>query len=604
MVPRESGRSAKDAGPKRHLSRPARTGAGADTRRRITRSDVQRPGPVAASAHDKKLRVIPLGGVGEFGRNMMVIEYGNDMLVIDVGFMFPNTTMPGIDYVLPDIEYVRKNRHKLRGIFITHGHMDHMGGIPYLIKEMGMPTVYGSKLTIGMVQERLEEFNLVRHVRCAEVHPDDTLQLGSFKLTFFRVNHNIPDSLGVAVHSPIGTIINTGDWKFDHTPQDERPTEFGKLARLGEEGVLMLCSDSTNSTKPGFCISEKDVGESLETLFRKAQGRIIVATFSSLISRIQQIINASVSLERKVAISGMSMEKALTVASKLGFLKVPRGTIIKLDEIGKYPDHRVVVISTGSQGQESSALGRMARGEHRHVKIQPGDTVVLSSSPIPGNERAITALMDNLFRLGANVIYNQLFDVHTSGHAHNEEQKLMLGLTRPKYFMPIHGERHMQVRHAEIARQLGWDDKNIFVVDNGAIIEFNAQGQGRVAPQKVDVDYIMVDGLGVGDIGNVVLRDRQVLAEDGMVVIIATVDKHGKLTATPDIISRGFIYVKSAEHILQEVRVLVKKLIDGATVEDMNNWTPVRNKVRDDVGLLLFQRTEKRPMILPVIIKV
>lgn len=566
-------------------------------------TDAPKATPTAGVA-DGRLRVLALGGVGEFGRNMMVIEYGKDMILIDIGLMFPTDSMPGIDYVLPDIEYVRKNRHKIRGVFITHGHLDHMGAIPYLAKDLGFPTIYGSKLTIGMVQDRLEEFNLTRHVRCAEVDPDDVLQLGVFKLSFFRVNHNIPDSLGVAVRTPAGIVIDTGDWKFDHTPQDERPTEFGKLARLGEEGVLLLCSDSTNAEVPGYCISEKDIQENLHTLFRRSEGRIIIATFSSLISRIQQIINAAVELDRKVAISGMSMEKALTVASTLGFLKVPRGTLIKMEQMHQYPSNRLVVISTGSQGQESSALGRMSRGEHRHVKIQPGDTIILSSSPIPGNERAITSLMDNLFRLGANVVYSKLFDVHASGHAAREELKLMLGLVRPKYFMPIHGERHMLVRHGEIAQQMGWPDSNIFIVDNGQIMEFDTQGNGKIAQEKVDVDYIMVDGLGIGDIGNVVLRDRQVLAQDGMVVIVATVDKDGKLASSPDIISRGFIYVKGSEYIINEVRTMVRKLIDSCKLDDPENWTPLRNKIRDDVGLLLFQKTEKRPMVLPVIIRV
>ncbi len=551
-----------------------------------------------------RLRVVALGGVGEFGRNMMVIEYADDMVIVDMGLMFPTDAMPGIDYVLPDIEYIKKNRKKVRGVFITHGHLDHTGAIPYLAKDLGFPTIYGSKLTIGMIRDRLEEFNLVRQVRCAEVDPDDVLQLGVFSLSFFRVNHNIPDSLGVAIKTPVGTVINTGDWKFDHTPQDGRPTEFGKLAKLGAEGVLLLCGDSTNAERPGYCMSEKDIQENLEVLFRKAPGRLIIATFSSLVSRIQQIVNAAVDLERKVAVSGMSMEKTLTTAAKLGFLKIPRGTLIKMDQIQNFPENRIVILSTGSQGQETSALGRMSRGEHRHVKIQPKDTVILSSSPIPGNERAITNLMNKLFTLGANVVYNKLFDVHTSGHAHREELKLMLGLVRPKYVMPIHGERYMLVRHAELATQMGWDPKNVFVIDNGDVLEFNHAGAARVSTTKVEVEYIMVDGLGVGDVGNVVLHDRQVLAQDGMVVIVTTVDKEGKLASSPDIISRGFIYVKGAEYLINDVRALVRRIMDNGNVADMENWTPVRNKIRDDVGQFLFQKTEKRPMILPVIIKV
>jgi len=550
------------------------------------------------------LRVTPLGGVGEFGRNMMLFEYGNDMVVIDMGLMFPLDSMPGVDYVLPDITYAKKNRHKIRGVLITHGHLDHTGAIPYFIRDLGMPTVYGTKLTMGMIRDRLDEFNLTRHVRLSEVDPDDTLQLGVFTVTFFRVNHNIPDSIGIALHTPVGTVIHTGDWKFDHTPQDQRPTEFGKLARLGMDGVLLLCSDSTNAERPGYCLSEREIEQNLRLLFSKASGRIIIATFSSLVSRIQQIVTAAAELDRKVAISGMSMEKVLTTSIKLGFLKVPRGTVIKIDEISKYPDNRIVIISTGSQGQETSALGRMSRGEHRHVKIQKGDTIILSSSPIPGNERAVTNLMNNLFLLGADVVYNKLFDVHASGHAYREEMKLMLGLVRPRYFMPIHGERYMLVRHAEIARQMGWSDKSIFIMGNGESIEMNHAGIARLSPQKLDIDYIMVDGLGVGDVGNVVIRDRQVLAQDGMVVIVAPVDKNGKLAVEPDVISRGFVYVKGSEHLMGEVKSLVIRILESQNLADIELWAPVRNRIRDDVGALLFKKTEKRPMVLPVMIKV
>jgi ribonuclease J len=552
----------------------------------------------------ERLKVIPLGGLSEFGRNMMLLEYGKDMIIIDMGLMFPLQGMPGIDFVLPKIDYVKQYREKLRGMFITHGHLDHTGAIPYYIKDLGFPTIYGTQLTIGMIRDRLEEFNLLRHTNLTVINADDILQMGVFKVSFFRVNHNIPDSVGVAVQTPVGTVVHTGDWKFDHTPQDQLPTEFWKLAKLGGDGVLLLCSDSTNSERPGFCQSEKEIESNIEQLFRKADGRIIVATFASLVSRVQQIINAAAALNRKVAISGMSMEKTFATAVEFGNLKVPRGVVIKIDQIKNYPENRLVIVSTGSQGQETSALGRMSRGEHRHVKIQKGDTVILSSSPIPGNERAVMNLMNNLYSLGANVIYNKMFDVHTSGHAYREEMKLMLGLVRPKYFLPIHGERFMLVHHAEIAYQMGWNEKNVFVLDNGQVMEFTGAGQGRVLPTKLDCDYVMVDGLGVGDVGNVVLRDRQVLAEDGMMVIIATIDKEGALVSSPDIISRGFIYVKGAERLMNDVRMLVRKLIGEHNTADIANWTPVRNKIRDDVGQMLFQKTEKRPMVLPVIIRV
>lgn len=560
--------------------------------------------PYSASAKATKLRVIPLGGIGEFGRNMMLIEYGKDMVAVDMGVMFPNETMPGIDFVIPDISYVKERKGALKGIIITHGHLDHMGAIPYLLKDCGSPPIYGTRLTIGMIRDRVEEFRMDRSCRFVEVHPDDTIQVGVFRLNFFRVNHNIPDSVGVAIRTPVGTIINTGDWKFDHTPQDQRPTEFGKIARLGEEGVLMLCSDSTRAEVPGYCMSEKEIQANLELLFSKAPGRIIVSTFSSLISRIQQTVNAAVDLNRKVAVMGMSMEKVLTTAAKLGYLKVPRGTLIKGEQIREYPDNRLIILSTGSQGQETSALVRMSKGEHRHVKIQPNDTVVLSSSPIPGNERAVTNLMNDLYAQGANVIYNKMLDVHTSGHGYREELKLMLGLVRPRYFMPIHGERYMLVHHAELAKQMGWDDRSIFVLKNGNVIEFDHTGQARLSTEQVRVDPIMVDGLGVGDVEEVVLRDRRVLSQDGMVVIIAAVNTDGKLVGSPDIISRGFIYIKGSERLMDEVRGSVRRIVDGYNCCELDNWSPVRNRIRDDIGLLLFKRTEKRPMVLPVIIKV
>ena len=562
------------------------------------------PLPVRGGSDAKLLRVIPLGGVGEFGRNMMVIEYGNDAIIIDMGLMFPLENMPGVDYVLPDISYARKIKDKIRGVFITHGHLDHTGAIPYFIRELGSPPVYGTRLTNGMIKERLEEFRLERHVRLIEIHPDDIIQLGVFKLTFFRVNHNIPDSIGIAVHTPYGVVINTGDWKFDHTPQDQRPTEFGKIAQLGDKGVLLLCGDSTNAEKAGYCISEKEIQQNLEHLFSKSQGRIIIGTFSSLVSRIQQIINAAEKLQRKVAVSGMSMEKVVALASELGYIKIPKGTLIKIDQTREYPEQRLIIIATGSQGQETSSLGRMSRGEHRHIKIQKGDTVILSSSPIPGNERAVTNLMNNLFSLGAHVVYNKTFDVHTSGHANREELKLMFGLVRPRHFVPIHGEKYMQMHHADIARQIGIPDSNIFVMDNGHILEFNSKGDARLSAEKLLIDYVMVDGLGVGDTSNVVIRDRQVLAQDGMVVVIATVDGAGKLVSSPDIISRGFIYVKGADALLHDVRILVKKIIENHNIADIENWNSMRGKLRDDIGKFLFQRTEKRPMILPVIIKV
>ncbi|MDP2656005.1 MAG: ribonuclease J [bacterium] len=557
------------------------------------------------SSGEPLLRIIPLGGLEEIGRNTLCIEYGNDIVVMDLGFMFPREDMPGIDYVLADTTYLQENKHKIRGIFITHGHMDHMGAIPYLIKRLGMPPVYGTRLTLGIIRDRLEEFNLNKVVKLIEVGADDTLQLGIFKLTFFRVNHNIPDGVGVAIKTPVGTIIDTGDWKFDHTPQDERPTEFGKIARLGQEGVMLLCSDSTNSEKPGYSISERKLQETIELLFSKAKGRIVVATFSTLISRLQQVINASHDLGRKIAVTGMSMEKAITTAAELGFLKVPKGAFIKLNQIDNYPENKITILSTGSQGQDSSALGRMAHGEHKQIKINANDTIVLSSSPIPGNERSVATLMDLLLGYGAKVVYNKLLDIHSSGHAQQEEQKLMLQLVKPKYFMPIHGERHHLVQHAETAMELGFAKENVLILKNGSIVEFNKHQDVRVLKESLELEDILVDGLGIGDVGSVVLRDRQVMAQDGMVVIIAAVNrKTGKLTGQPDILSRGFIYVKNAEELIKEVKAMALTLIENYNVKEQQGWTNLRGRIRDEIGEFLFKKTERKPMILPVIMQV
>lgn len=597
---RANSHSYQQGGQSRHM----RPGGARTVPKRGNNFGQQRSPVVGAQSGGTKLRIFPLGGVGEFGRNMTVIEYGKDIVIVDIGLMFPIDTMPGVDFVLPDISYIKQRRQNIRGIYITHAHLDHMGAIPYLIRDIGNPPIYGTKLTIGMIRERLEEFHLEHYARLSEVHPDDVVQLGALRLTFFRVNHNIPDSTGVCVRTPIGNLVFTGDWKFDHTPQDEKPTEFGKLAKLGAEGVLLLGTDSTNAERPGYAMSERDLEQNIEALFTKARGRIIVATFASLISRIQQIINVASLLNRKVAISGTSMEKALMIAAKLGYLKIPKGTLIRPDQIDEYPDERLVIICTGSQGQETSALGRMSRGEHRHVKLRPGDTVVLSSSPIPGNERAVMNLMNKLFAFGADVIYKQIFDIHTSGHAHQEELKMMLNIIRPKYVMPMHGERYMLVRHAELAKQLGWDDKSIFVINNGEIIEFNQQGVATLSKEKINVDYVMVDGLGVGDTSEVVLRDRQVLAQDGMVVVIATIDKDGKTTQVPDVISRGFVFMKGSEKLAEDTRALVVKIVNSHNAKDIEQWGLVRDKIRDEVGKFLFSKTEKRPMVLPVIVQV
>lgn len=553
------------------------------------------------------LRFIPLGGLEEVGKNMSAVEYGNDIIVIDMGLMFPNEDMPGIDYVLPDISYLVENKEKIRGIVITHGHLDHTGAIPYLYDKLGSPQIYSAPLTNGLIKKRLEEFGLENRVKLATITPgEETLQLGVFKVDTFRLNHNIPDSIGLSITTPEGILVYCTDWKFDHTPADGRPTDFSKLAQLGGEDVLALFSDSTNAQKPGHTISEKEVEDVLFKLVDNARGRVIIATFSSLISRIQQILNVAKKMNRKVAFSGRSMVANVEVASSLKALIIPPDAVIDVGEVGKYPDNRVIIVCTGSQGEERSALTRIAAGEHRQIKIKKGDTVILSSSPIPGNERSVNDVMDNLFREGARVIYQKLMDVHTSGHAYQEDLKLMIGLIKPKFFIPIHGERHKLMVHAGLAQDVGIPEENILVSDNGQIIEF-IDGKGSVTNKRVPASYVMVDGLGVGDVGNIVLRDRKAMAADGIFVVIVTVNHEtGQIVTSPDIISRGFIYMRENENLVHKARAEIKRLFakhisDGKARGD---WALIKTKIREDLGDFLYKETERRPMVIPVVIEV
>lgn len=567
------------------------------------------------------LRIIPLSGLEEVGKNCTILEYGQDIILIDLGLMFPNEEMPGIDYVVPDISYLKKNRNKIRGIILTHGHLDHIGAIPYLIRDLKFPPIFGTRLTMAFLQDRLAEFHLDKKVPLNVIDTAQTIRLGAFQFSLFHINHNIPDATGVGVLTPLGWVVHSGDFKFDYTPEDQKPTEFHKIAKMGGEGVLALIADSTNSEKAGFAISERKIGENLYHLFEEARGRIIISTFATLVSRHQQIINAAVKTNRKIAVSGRSLEQSLDIALNLGYLKLPKSSFVKLKDISKYPDNKLVVMCTGSQGQGSSALSRVSRGEHKNLQIKPGDLVILSSSPIPGNERAVQNLMNSLFRLGAKVIYNKIFDVHVSGHAYQEELKLNLSLLRPKYFIPNHGERHMLERHADLAREIGVPDKNIFILSNGQVLEikpappvgpvdnftyYKKSVRAYVSSKKIPSHYVMVDGLGVGDIGNVVLRDRQVMSQDGMFVIIITIDnKDLKLIGSPDIISRGFIYMRESKILLKQVRDKVRDIVARHTqTKNVENWQPLKTALRDEIGGFLFQKTERRPMILPVVIEV
>lgn len=566
--------------------------------------------PSAPPPKGGRVRVIPLGGLEEIGENMMVVEYegpgsaaGGDIVIVDMGLMFPTEDMPGVDFVIPDTTYLQRNRHRIRGAIITHGHLDHTGAIPYVLEKIGNPPIFAMPLTIGLIKQRLMEFNLDRVAKLHTLkNTDEVLHLGSLKVTFFRINHSIPDGIGVAIHTPLGALVFTADFKFDFTPVDGKVAELHKIAELGSAGVLAGFSDSTNVEKPGHTPSEKEIGDTFQRLFSQATGRIMVTTFASSISRIQLVIDAAVAHNRKIAISGRSMEQNLDVALRLGYIKVQRSQFVKLEQVRTLPDNRVCIITTGGQGQESSALSRMSRGEHRIVKIKANDTVILSSSPVPGNEKAVQTLMNNLAKLGARVVYNKIIDVHVSGHAFQEDLKLMLTLMRPKHFIPVHGD-HLKLRtHSELAQSVGIDPRRCFVLGNGQIVEFTAEG-GRIAKERLPGNYVLVDGLGVGDVGEVVLRERQHLAADGMFVIITTVDhKTGKLVAAPEILSRGFAYVESSSDLLTQTKRHVEQLFQQAKPEQ--NWTPIKDQIRDDVGQFLFGKTQRRPLVLPVVIEV
>jgi ribonuclease J len=573
-------------------------------------SQIHVPRPLTTSSHTasrQNLRVIPMGGVEEIGENMTVLEFGDDLIIIDMGLAFPDETMPGIDYIIPDTKWLEENKKRIRGVIITHGHLDHIGAVPYILPKLGDPPVYTMALTAGFVKKRLEEFGLVGRSKINVLTKDDVLSLGNFKIRFFRTNHSIPDGMGLCITTPVGQIVYATDWKFDHTPVDGKPTEFDKIAKFGAEGVLLLMSDSTNAVKPGYCISERELGITIDRAFGDIKGRIIFANFSTSISRIQQVFNSAAKYNRKVIVTGRSMVNNIEIALSLGYLKIQPKIIIKSEQAKKYPDNQIVILTTGAQGEEAAGLARIARGDHKTVKIQKGDTTIVSASPIPGNERAISAMLSNLTRLGSHVIYNKTLDIHTSGHAHQEELKLMMALVKPKFFMPIHGEHHMIVAHAELAETMGIPKERIFSLDNGQILEINSAQEARATEDtKIASGYVFIDGLGVGDVGEVVIRDRQVMAQDGMFVIILTLNRRdGKLVSQPDIISRGFIYMKGNDDLIREVKHEVRKLVETKGKEKLEpNWSYLRNIIRDEIGEYLYQKTERRPMVLPVVIEI
>ncbi|MDD4570485.1 MAG: ribonuclease J [Tepidanaerobacteraceae bacterium] len=550
----------------------------------------------------QKLLIIPLGGMGEIGKNMTAIQYGKEILLIDSGLMFPEEEMLGIDIVIPDITYLVENKEYIKGILITHGHEDHIGALPYVLQQINTP-LYGTKLTLGLVEGKLREAKFKKNISLNIVKPPTTVNLGSFSIEFIRVNHSIPDAMGFAIHTPVGIVCHTGDFKLDQTPVNGEKADLHKFSELGSKGVLVLLSDSTNAEREGYTMSEKIVGNTIEDIFRTVTDRIIVATFASNIHRIQQIFDAAYKNDRKVAVVGRSMVNVVNIALELGYLSIPKSLLMDLDELNRLPKESVVIITTGSQGEPMSALTRMAMSEHKKVEIMPGDTVLISASPIPGNEKFVARTIDHLFKQGANVIYEAISGVHVSGHASQEELKLMLNLVRPKFFIPVHGEYRHLIRHAQLAKEVGVPDENIFIAENGRVLEFT-KDTGRMAG-KVTAGKVLVDGLGVGDVGNIVLRDRKQLSQDGILIVVVTIDKETTgVIAGPDIISRGFVYVRESEELMEQAREKVKQALKKCQEENIIEWSTIKSQVREYLGKFLFEQTRRRPMILPIIMEV
>lgn len=548
-----------------------------------------------------KIQIIPLGGLGEIGKNMTVFRYGDDIILIDAGLMFPEDDMLGIDLVIPDFTYLVENKDKVKGIFLTHGHEDHIGALPYVLKQIDVP-VYGTALTLGILQGRLKE-NGVNSSKLHIIKPGDKISAGSFKLDFIRVNHSIPDAVAIAINTPIGTLIHTGDFKIDHTPVDGQVTEFSKFAEYGDRGVLALMADSTNAERPGFTPSERMVGKTFDDEFRYAKNRIIVATFSSNVHRIQQVIDAAVKYERKVAVIGRSMVNVVGIATELGYLKAPDGVLIDIDETRNYTADKIVIITTGSQGEPMSALTRMAMNDHKKVDIMPGDTVIISATPIPGNEKLVSRTIDHLYKLGADVIYEKSNGVHVSGHASQEEIKLMHNLVRPKFFIPVHGEFRHLIKHASLAQSLGMPKENIVIAENGSVIELTRNSVGISG--KIPSGKVLVDGLGVGDVGNIVLRDRRQLSQDGIMIVVVTIDKEScHVVSGPDIVSRGFVYVREAEGLMDDARDRVQAALEHCEENGVSEWSAIKSTVRESLGRFLYEKTRRRPMILPIIMEI
>jgi len=552
----------------------------------------------------EKVRLIPLGGLGEVGKNMMVVEYRNDIIIVDVGVMFPDEEMFGVDLVIPDTSYLADKKQRIRGILITHGHEDHVGGLPYILPMLDFPPVYATRLTQGLINVKLKEHRLLDKAQINVITPGDRITLSTdCWAEFFRVNHSIPDAVGIVIHTPAGTVVHTGDYKFDYTPIDGKPADLGSLARIGNEGVLVMMGDSTRAEVSGYTPSERVINDSLDNIFANAPGRIMLATFASLISRVQQVIDTARRYERFVALVGRSMQNNVQMAIELGYLDVPKGMLIRPEDVNKFNPQQVVIICTGSQGEPTSALTRIANQDHRFIRIVPGDTVILSATPVPGNEKMVHRTINRLFRQGAEVFYQGISNVHVSGHAAQEELKLMLSLVRPKFFVPVHGEYRQLVLHAKLAFSMGIPEQHIVIAEDGDVIDVSSDGINLAS--HIASGNVFVDGLSVGDVGQIVLRDRKVLSQDGILMAVLTVDKEtGHPIAGPDIVTRGFVYVRDAEQLLADAREHVLKSFEGLNASGGSDWSFVKDKIKFTLSEFLYEKTHRRPMVLPIVMEV
>ena len=550
----------------------------------------------------KKIKVIPLGGLGEVGKNITVIEYGEEIIVVDCGMTFPDSEMYGIDVVIPDVTYLVNNKERVKGFFITHGHEDHIGAIPYILNQINAP-IYATNLTIGLIQSKLEEHKMLDIVELNVVKPGDTIALDKLKIEFIRTNHSIADSCALAIHTPLGIVVHTGDIKVDFTPVDGKVIDLQRLAKIGKQGVLLLMADSTNACHPGYTMSEKTVGETLDNLFSKGNGRIIVATFASNIHRLQQIINSSIKYGRKIAFSGRSMEKISEVAIRLGYLDMPEGLLIDLKDLKLYNSNQITIVTTGSQGEPMSALTRMASSTHKNIQIEKDDMIIISANPIPGNEKAVSKVINELTQKGANVIYKSIEEIHVSGHACEQELKLLQSILKPKYFVPVHGEYKHLRKHILIAEEVGLQKEKSFILENGDVLSLNRKS--ACISGKVQAGNVLVDGIGIGDVGNIVLRDRKNLSKDGIINIIVAIEKETRsIVSGPDIVTRGFIYVRESEELVNQIKEISYDSIQTSIDKNIFKWSEIKNNIRNDVGSFIYSKTKRKPIIVPIIMEV